>query len=59
MKTNNNSSKQYFSAYFGQKQSMEKIPIFKNHGLTPLQKSEFFPLFWKDIFVFKKAFFSI
>ena len=39
---------------------MEKIPIFdQNHGLTPLQKFEFFPLFWKDIFVFKKAFFSI
>ena len=35
-------SKQYFSAYFGQKQTMEKILIFdQNHGLTPLQKFEF------------------
>ena len=48
MKTNNNSSKQYFSVYFGQKQSMEKIPIFeKNHGLSPLQKFEFFHFFQK------------
>ena len=48
MKTNNNSSTQYFSAYFGQKQSMEKIPIFdQTHGLTPLRKFEFFPLFEK------------
>ena len=38
----NSISKQYFSAYFGQKQTMEKILIFdQNHGLTPLQKFEF------------------
>ena len=48
MKTNDNSSTQYFSAYFGQKQSMEKIPIFdQTHGLAPLRKFEFFPLFEK------------
>ena len=53
-------SKQYFKAYFSQKQSMEKIPIFdQNHGLTPLQKFEFLPLFRKDIFMLKKVFFSI
>ena len=53
-------SKQYFQAYFAQKQSMEKIPIFdQNHGLTPLQKFEFLPLFRKDIFMLKKVFFSI
>ena len=48
MKTNNNSSKKYFSPYFRQKQSMEKIPIFdQNSWTTPLRKFEFFPLFEK------------
>ena len=38
----------------------KKIPIFdQNHGLTPLQKFEFFPLFWKEIFTLKEPFFSI
>ena len=37
-----NISEHYFSAYFAQKQTMEKILIFdQNHGLTPLQKFEF------------------
>ena len=37
-----NISEHYFSDYFAQKQTMEKILIFdQNHGLTPLQKFEF------------------
>ena len=52
-------SKQYFLAYFAQKQRMEKSPIVQNHGLTPLQKFEFLPLLVKDIFMLKKAFFFI
>ena len=37
-----NISEHYFSAYFAQKQTMEKILIFdQNHGLTPLQKFQF------------------
>ena len=52
--------KQYFSAYFSQKQSMEKIPIFeKNYGLTPLQKFEFCHFFQKKIFMLKNTFFNI
>ena len=44
-------SKKYFSDYFGQKPSMEKILIFdQNHGLTPLQKFQFFFTFLKRNF---------
>ena len=46
MKTNNNSSKKYFSAYFRQKQSMEKIPIFdQNSWTTPFEKIRIFSTF--------------
>ena len=35
---------------------MEKILIFdQNDGLTPLQKFEFFTLFWKEIFYVKES----
>ena len=48
-------SKKYFSAYFGQKPSMEKILIFdQNHGLTPLQKFQFFFTFLKRNFNVKE-----
>ena len=52
-------SKQYFLAYFAQKQRMEKSQIVQNHGLTPLQKFEFLALLVKDIFMLKKAYFFI
>ena len=49
-------SKQYFSAYFGHKPSMEKILIFdQNHGLTPLQKFQFFFTFLKRNFNVKES----
>ena len=35
--------KTLFFAYIAQKQKMEKWPILdQNHGLTPLQKSQYF-----------------
>ena len=49
-------SKQYFSAYFGQKPSMEQILIFdQNHELTPLQKFQFFFTFSKRNFNVKES----
>ena len=47
-----NISEHYFSAYFAQKQTMEKILIFdQNHGLTPLQKFEFCHCFENKFYV--------
>ena len=55
-----NSVKQIFLAYIALKKDMEKWPFFdQNHGLTPLEKSQFFDflnfVFWGA----RKAFFVL
>ena len=60
MKTNNNSRKQYFSAYFGQKQSMEKIPLFdQTHGLTLWENSNFFHFLKRNLCVQESVLFYL
>ena len=48
--------KHFFVTYIAKKQNMEKWPILdQNHGLTTLQKSQFFSLFKLAVFIAQKG----
>ena len=50
--------KTHFSVLCCPKRTMEKWPFFdQNHGLTPLDKSQFFALFELLVFIAQKGFF--